>query len=180
MMRERTDLAPRMNDAPETPVPHDLCGQLIRHLNAMTDKSVTVFDIVHLLRERAYALLVLILALPNAVPGPFIPGLSTITGIPALIFAFEAALGRPHPRLPARVGKFKLNRAKMIGHLIRARPYTMNLETVMRPRLSAVSGRVRLAFLWCGWLALVFRGSPPPRPCRSPSATALRPGPSLY
>ncbi len=133
----------------------DICGQLIHGLQNKSTGRLTIQDILQTLRDRAYAFIILLLALSNAVPGPFIPGLSSITGLPALIFACEAAFGRPHPRLPNFAAKQRLNRKKVIWHLERVRPYTLTIEAVMRPRLSWVAERRRLAFAFCALFSLV-------------------------
>ncbi len=131
----------------------DICGQLIRDLQSESTESLTVQDILQTLEDRAYALIILLLALPNAVPAPFIPGISSITGLPALIFSCEAALGRPHPRLPRFAARFRLNRRKVIRHLERVRPFTLKIEALMRPRLSWIVARRHIEFGFCALIS---------------------------
>jgi hypothetical protein len=139
----------------DNPATTDVCGHLIGSLSQEADEKVEVYDIVNALNERAYAIIIMLLALPNAVPGPFIPGLSLVTGLPAFIYACEAALGRPRPRLPRSIGCLKLNRRKVIRHLERARPYIINLEALMRPRWPWLVARYRVAFALCAVFDLV-------------------------
>ncbi len=133
----------------------DICGQLIHNLQSESTDSLTVQDILQTLEDRAYALIILLLALPSAMPGPFIPGLSSITGLPALILSCEAALGRPHPRLPRFAARLRLNRRKVIRHLERVRPFTLKIEGLMRPRLSWIIKRRHIEFGFCALISLV-------------------------
>ena len=43
----------------------DICGQLIRDLQSESTESLTVQDILQTLEDRAYALIILLLALPK-------------------------------------------------------------------------------------------------------------------
>lgn len=112
-------------------------------------------DLVRALQERGYGLLILFLTLPNGVPGPAIPGLSTITGLPALIFALEAATGRREPRLPKFAGRQRLNRYRVIRHLERVRPYILNIESKMTNRLNWLVELKHLNFTLCAIFSLV-------------------------
>ncbi len=134
---------------------NDICGQLLARLRYDVKGRLTIGAIVENLQDRAYALIILFLTLPNGVPGPTIPGMSTLTGIPILIFALEAAAGRKVPRLPNFAAKRRLNRYVVIRHLQRVRPYILNVETMMAPRLDWLVNRRHLLFGFCALFSLV-------------------------
>jgi len=134
---------------------NDICGQLLKRLRCGVKGRLTIGRIVENLQERAYALIILFLALPNGVPGPTIPGMSTLTGIPVLIFALEAAAGRKTPRLPKFVSRRRLNRYRVIRHLERVRPYILNVENMMTPRLNWLVNRRHLLFVFCALFSIV-------------------------
>jgi len=138
------------------PLEHtDICGHLLSRLRHDVKGRLTIGAIVESLQERAYALIILFLTLPNGVPGPTIPGMSTLTGIPVLIFALEAAAGRKIPRLPTFAAKRRLNRYVVLRHLERVRPYILNVETMMSPRLGWLVNRRPLLFGFCVMFSLV-------------------------
>ncbi|QJE73127.1 exopolysaccharide biosynthesis protein [Aerophototrophica crusticola] len=83
--------------------------------------------------ERAYGLLMLLCALPNCVPGP--PGVSTVTGMPILLFAFQMLLGSPRPWLPRFLRDRSFARSDMLTMVNKALPYMRRVERVAKPRL---------------------------------------------
>ena len=98
-------------------------------------------EMLDLLRERGFALLILLLALPNAIPGPAIPGLSTLTGLPLVMIALQLALGRIEPELPDWIRRKSVSRAAFQGLVGRARPWLQRLESVVRPRMLHITSR---------------------------------------
>jgi hypothetical protein len=64
---------------------------------------VLLAELADALGERGFALLILLLALPNAIPGPALPGLSTVTGLPLTLIALQLACGWTKPALPGAV-----------------------------------------------------------------------------
>jgi hypothetical protein len=85
------------------------------------------------LETRSYAFIIAILDLPNCVPTG-IPLLSTVTGVPMLIFAVQGLLGRPIPALPVRLAHHPLPRGKLQDFLERARRPIGWVESVAHPR----------------------------------------------
>jgi hypothetical protein len=105
------------------------------------------------LETRSYAFIIAVLDLPNCVPTG-IPLLSTVTGVPMLIFAVQGLLGRPTPALPARLANHPLPRGKLQDVLERARRPIGWLESVVHPRYDGwLRGTPRrllqLAWLFC-------------------------------
>lgn len=85
------------------------------------------------LETRSYAFIIAILDLPNCVPTG-IPLLSTVTGVPMLVFAIQGLLGRPIPTLPARLAEHPLPRGKLQDFLARARRPIGWVESIVHPR----------------------------------------------
>jgi len=105
------------------------------------------------LETRSYAFIIAVLDLPNCVPTG-IPFLSTVTGVPMLIFAVQGLLGRPIPTLPARLANHPLPRGKLQDVLERARRPIGWVESVVHPRydwwLRGTARRLlQLAWLFC-------------------------------
>lgn len=97
---------------------------------------VAVADIIDALGGRGFGVLMLVLALPNAVPGPAIPGLSALFAAPLLILTAQIAVGRPEPRLPAWLLRCSMPLPRYQAALDRALPYLRRVEALLRPRPS--------------------------------------------
>ena len=76
------------------------------------DQVLTVGALLAGLEARSYAFIIAVLDLPNCVPTG-IPLLSTVTGVPMLLFAVQGLLGRPAPTLPARLADHPMPLGKL-------------------------------------------------------------------
>ena len=74
---------------------------LVRLVGESATDRVSVRAIVDVLGERAYALLVVVLGLPNCLPMP--PPIPLICGLLLLFVAAQIVLGKPSPWLPRRL-----------------------------------------------------------------------------
>ncbi len=110
-------------------------SMLLAELGAGEAPRVTLGEMLDLLQERGFALLILLLALPNAIPGPAMPGLSTITGLPLALIALQLALGAVEPRLPEWARRKSVPRDRFRAVVVRATPWLKRLEAVVRPRM---------------------------------------------
>lgn len=133
----------------------DLLQSLIRR--AKGDGEISIAEIMHMLGERAFGLAILVFCLPNSLPLPGIPGFSSITGIPIILFAAQMGLGRHAPWLPARIAAYRFSREKFAAFLEKTLPYIERIEKLLHPRLVFMQTRVAeiitsLAFIF---LALV-------------------------
>ncbi len=114
-------------------------------------RAVRLDEVIVVLQERAYTLLIIILALPFCVPLS-IPGLSTPLGLVVAVIAGRFALGLP-PWLPRRLLATKLP-ARFFRTVLEAASKVLRLlERVLRPRwlvLTATPRLVRMhAFMVC-------------------------------
>jgi hypothetical protein len=95
--------------------------------------------IVDRLDERAFGLLLLLLALPCA--PPFVYVLPQIVALPMLALGAQMAAGRQSPWFPAAVRRRRLPLKEFTKVLDFCERYVRWFETIARPRLPAVTGR---------------------------------------
>jgi len=117
------------------------------------DQRIAVGQIVAALHDRAFGLLILIFALPNGVPGPSLPGLSTVLGVPLIILSAQLAVGRADPWLPGFVLRWSFRRGDFARVIKAAHPSLRRMERLFRPRLLDWAGR--RADRWTGLLILL-------------------------
>ncbi len=107
--------------------------------------AVTVDEVIGVLQERAYTLLILLFALPFCAPVT-LPGLSTPFGLIIAIVAGRFALGLP-PWLPQRLRRTVLPPRFFRRLLGGASRIIGLLERVLRPRIPALTATTRLVRL---------------------------------
>jgi hypothetical protein len=119
-----------------------IVAALLRLGEGPPDVDVTIEELVASLDSRAFAFVVLLMALPNLTPVPSMPGFSTIFGIPVCIVAAQMTLGRTRLWLPHWIGKRAISRgrvARVIGHAI---PIIRRIEKVLRPRWPLLTANI--------------------------------------
>lgn len=97
-------------------------------------ERLTVGDIVAVLRDRAFALLVVLLGLPNCLPMP--PPIPLVCGLLLLLVAVQIAAGMSAPWLPRRLLGRSIPRKDVQRAVTRAVPILQRLERWSRPRMS--------------------------------------------
>lgn len=146
------------DDAPESEPPSRIpASRLLTDFAARWQGGrVRLGDVVDVLEDRAYGLLLLILALPNVIPTP-IPGLSSVFGVPLVLVAAQLAAGRPHPWFPKALADRSLAAEDFRKVVERIVPWLERLERLTRPRLRQLcrppSERLLAAF--CLLLAVI-------------------------
>jgi len=115
-------------------------------------ERVSLGEVARLLGDRGYGLLMLVLALPAAVPG-----VSSIAAIPLALVALQLAIGLPRPWLPRLLADRSLSRAEFARMIGRVLPHLSRTERLLRPRFTAMTGPVgeRLIGVTCLALALL-------------------------
>ena len=101
-------------------------------IRVFAERSVTLLQVINLLRGRAYTLLLIFLALPFCTPIP-LPGLSTPFGLVIAVVGFRLAL-RQEPWLPRRLLNTKVPPRFFSRLLSAARRLIRGLEFILRPR----------------------------------------------
>ncbi len=122
----------------EPPPPPPTSELLIRIVERGAEDEISIGQLIDGLGERAFGVILLILSLPAAVPGP--PGIPTAFSIPMLVIAAQLFLGRSRPWLPDFIRRRRVSRRLLLSVLHRVRPALRRLEDVCRPRLMSVTG----------------------------------------
>lgn len=94
---------------------------------------LTVADIVAVLRDRAFALLVVLFGLPNCLPMP--PGIPLVCGLLLGLVAAQMAAGRATPWLPSALLRRSIPQDAVARAVTRALPVLQKLERWSRPRM---------------------------------------------
>ena len=113
--------------------PRKLSEELGRLIIEFHKREVSLREVITVLQDRAYNLLMLLLALPFLLPIP-VPGLSTVLGTVIAIIAARLTLGQT-PWLPARLLNKKLPHTFFPSLLAGARRILCLLEVMLKPRL---------------------------------------------
>ena len=124
------------------PPPRKLSEELADlHVRA-GDRAVPLREIIFVLRQRAYLLLIILLSLPFIQPVP-LPGLSTPLGLAIVLIALRLSLGQ-RPWLPMKIQRAKLP-AGFFGKVLSVTSRLVRfLESILRPRWPAVTGTMLL------------------------------------
>jgi hypothetical protein len=103
-------------------------------LAAQPSERLTVGDILAVLKDRAFALLVVILGLPNCLPMP--PPIPLVCGLLLAFVAAQIIFGRPAPWMPMALRRRSVARADVERAVGRAIPIFRKLERFSRPRMT--------------------------------------------
>jgi hypothetical protein len=121
-------------------------------LASQEGERLTVADIVAVLRDRAFALLVVLLGLPNCLPMP--PPIPLVCGLLLLLVAIQIAAGMSAPWLPRRLLGQSIRRSDVQRAVTRAVPILKRLERWSRPRLSVFETAIGMRGMGVALLAL--------------------------
>jgi hypothetical protein len=114
-------------------------SEILAEIAEGAGERVRLRDLVNALGDRAFGLLILIFALPNAVGLGTIPGLSTVFGVPQMFIAAQMALGWHKPWLPDWVLEKSLARGDFLKMVSTSTPYLQRAEKLLRPRWAFMS-----------------------------------------
>ncbi len=131
----------------ETAVHTRLSVELTQFVESLDEETVAIGDVLDAISDRGFGLILLILALPAALPLPA-PGYATPFGIMMAVLAFQMIRGRTTPWFPARVRRRTISKSKLAWTVRNAGIPLRFAEWIIRPRLSGLA-RNR------GFLALV-------------------------
>jgi hypothetical protein len=127
-------------------------SEVLALLAAQPSDRLTVGDIVAILRGRAFALLVVLLGLPNCLPMP--PPIPLICGLLLGLVAAQIAAGRSAPWLPRSLMHRSIAKADVVRAVNRVLPVLHRLERWSRPRLSQLETAVAARLIGFLLLAL--------------------------
>jgi hypothetical protein len=97
-------------------------------------ERLSVGDIVAVLKDRAFALLVVLLGLPNCLPMP--PPIPLVCGLLLLLVAVQITAGMSSPWLPQKILQASIAKDTVEKAVTRAVPLLQRLERWSKPRMS--------------------------------------------
>ena len=115
-------------------------SQVLVLLAAEPEERISFRDILAILSERSFAILVVLLGLPNCLPMP--PPIPTISALLLIMIAVQMLVRRPEPWFPGVVLRGSVARSDVLRAVKRALPVVSTLERWSRPRLSVFDPRV--------------------------------------
>lgn len=107
--------------------------------NARQAEHITLGQLSDGMQERAFGLLLLLLALPCGLP--FVYGLPQIVALPMLVLVFQMASGRRSPWLPEMLRNRKIPVQGFLNIIKKTRQYAGWLESLAHPRLTGFTGK---------------------------------------
>ena len=133
------------------PRPKKKLAQILEELAAdMSRARISIADLALAMHGRAFGALLLVFAVPNALPA--IPGTSSILGLPLLFLAAQMMLGR-NVWLPKLVSQRSMSRDDFANLVERVNPWLDWADGFTTPRLMLLTEPVALRVL--GFVCLV-------------------------
>lgn len=124
---------------------------LLTALAALPGERLSIATIIAALKDRVYALLVVLLGLPNCLPMP--PPIPLVCGLVLGFVGVQMLAGRPVPWLPKSLLARSIGQKELERAVSRAVPVLIRLERFSRPRLTVLGGAIALPIL--GLLILI-------------------------
>ncbi|MDX1836199.1 sugar transporter [Legionella taurinensis] len=103
------------------------------------ESRVCFRELVKELGDQAFGLIMILFALPSALPVSAIPGISFIFGLPILFIAIHLLIGRRILWLPRQLADRSIERGTLLDVVTKTRPYLMYVERLLKPRLTFFS-----------------------------------------
>lgn len=114
-------------------------AQLRRLAQRDEGDRLTVGDLLDTLGDQGFGLMILLLALPNAVPGPLIPGFSLPFALGIAALGLQLAMGFHAPLLPRFLKRLSMRQERFRRFVKRIEPMLLKFELWVRPRASALT-----------------------------------------
>lgn len=103
------------------------------------EPRVALGDLVAVMGDRAYGVLLLTFALPNMLPIG-VPGMTAVFGAPLILFSAQLAVGLPTPWLPAWLAERSISQDHLSRIIAGSLPHLERAEKVLRPRWLPLTG----------------------------------------
>jgi len=118
--------------------PRPISDVLIDLKDQVPEEKVCTFDLLEALHERGFGFLLLIFALPAALPLPGL-GVNVIIALPLLFLTAQQAVGRKHIWIPEKMKYKSINRSMFEAIVDKAIPFVKKIEYLVRPRLGFIT-----------------------------------------
>ena len=138
-----------MSDSVQT----HLSAELNDFVSGLQTEETTIGAVLDAIAVRGFGLILLILALPAALPLPA-PGYATPFGLMMGLLALQMMRGRSTPWFPERVRKRKISKSKLAWTVKNAGIPLRFVEWIIRPRLSGLA-RNRAFLALVGFIVLL-------------------------
>ncbi|WP_417318469.1 exopolysaccharide biosynthesis protein [Emcibacter sp.] len=122
--------------------PRRLSAVLNDLMDSLQGEVLSLRQISDQLGTRAYGAFIVVLTLPN-----FIPGLSLISGAFMVLFSVQMVMGVEHPRLPALIGRFSIRRATLRKAMTVILPRLEYFEYRIRPRWVILNTQIAIRIM---------------------------------
>lgn len=116
--------------------PRTISTLLVDFSNTLKQDNTSFKTIVEAFHERGFGVLLLVFALPMALPLPVPPGINIALASPLLLLTAQQVLGRQTIWLPAWLKNKRIKSDTLSGILTSASKFLKKLETLTKPRLS--------------------------------------------
>jgi len=107
----------------------------------------TIGDIIDILHERGFGILIFMFALPMALPLPVPPGMNLLFAVPLLFLTFQQILAKKSPWLPQSIAQRPVDPQKLSSMLNKSRPFLDKLSIIIRPRLGFMTQAYTTRFI---------------------------------
>ena len=120
-------------------------SQILLALASQPGERLTVRQIMAVLQDRAFALLIVLLGRPNCLPMP--PPIPLVCGLLLALVAIQIVFGREAPWLPRQLLNRSVARVDVERAVGRAIPVFRRLERISRPRMTFLDTPVSMRLM---------------------------------
>jgi hypothetical protein len=110
--------------------------------NAAKEKKMTYGSIVAELGNQGFGLIIVLFALPSALPISVVPGFSFIFGLPIVFVALQIIMGKNRLWLPKYLSEKEVNKEKLVQIIKKTLPYLKYIEKLLKPRISFMTSPI--------------------------------------
>lgn len=103
---------------------------------------LTYKTLVKAMGEQAYGLIIILFALPSALPISALPGVSFIFSLPIIFIAVHIIMARPSLWLPVVLARQRIEAEKLANIVHRTTLYLKRIELLLKPRWQFLSSPV--------------------------------------
>jgi len=119
---------------------HRSTSRILKEILDVDEQNITMQELSERLGDRGFGLMLLLFALPNAIPLPM-PGVSTITSLPLIYFSAQLCLGRERLWLPNWLARREIPSSVLKRIIVKSMPWLERLERWVRPRMDRLTTR---------------------------------------
>ena len=125
-------------------------SQVLVLLAAEPEERISFRDILAILSERSFAILVVLLGLPNCLPMP--PPIPTVSALLLIMIALQMLVRRPEPWFPGVVLRGSVARSDVLPVVSRLERWSRPRLSVFEPRLASLLSAILLLLMSIGML----------------------------